>query len=384
MPNINDYLIWRGDIKINPYVKYNEIDSMILARLSYLRFDKIEMKEEMTIEEASNLMKDFDNDEFLYNGDKELITNLGQSSRFKNMIITDYEKNNDREAEKQFGAVTVHISDKEMYVSYIGTDCSIYGWKEDLNMAFMESVPCQVAGKEYLERVAKKYPNKKIRIGGHSKGGNVAIYAAITSSKEVQDRIVKVYNYDGPGLSKNTINQYMNDDILKKIETYIPQDSVVGRILYHKEKITVVLSKEKGIYQHDIYSWQIKQSEIITVEKNTETSENINTTIIDWLENTTPAQRKIFADSLFELFYSTDVNTFSDIKKSMSSSVPKILKKYSELMEDDKKTMTAMIKVFALSYMSVVKEKETSKFKNKKDELSEKYFSRFKKLQGDK
>ena len=115
---------------------------------------------------------------------------------------------------------------------------------------------------EILREIAQKYPEKKIRIGGHSKGGNVAIYSAITASKEVQDRIIKVYNYDGPGFNKDIINKYGNDKIISKIETYIPQDSVVGRLLNHKEKMTITLSIEKGILQHDIFSWQVLKDDL--------------------------------------------------------------------------------------------------------------------------
>ena len=149
-----------------------------------------------------------------------------------------------------------------MYISFMGTDMTIYGWKEDFNMAFMENVPCQILGKKYLEDISKKYHNKKIRIGGHSKGGNVAVYSAITSSEKVKKRIVKVYNYDGPGFNKNIIDKYETDDILEKIETYIPQDSIIGRLLNHKEKKTIIQSIEKGILQHDIYSWQVLKKKL--------------------------------------------------------------------------------------------------------------------------
>ena len=150
MANINDYLTWRGDIPFSKDFAFNEVDSMILARFSYLLFNKIDIKPVETVESVSNKMKDFDNDEFLYNGDKELITYLGQAERFKNMTVTDYVRVNSKEHEKQFAAITVHISNKEMYISYIGTDSTLYGWKEDFNMAFMDDVPCQLAGKEYL------------------------------------------------------------------------------------------------------------------------------------------------------------------------------------------------------------------------------------------
>ena len=361
MANINDYLLWRGDIAMTGRNKFNEIDSMILARFSYLIFDKIKMNPTETIGSISEKMKDFDNKEFMYNGDKELITYLGESDRFRNMLVTDYIKINDKEAEKQFGAITIHTSEKELYISYIGTDMTIYGWKEDLNMAFMDNVPCQIEGKIYAEKIAKKYPNKKIRIGGHSKGGNVAIYAAIASNEDVQNKIIKVYNYDGPGFNKSIIEKYGNKKILSKIETYIPQESVVGRLLNHKEKTTIVLSTEKGILQHDIFSWQVLRNDLITLEKNTKNSENIDKTLTDWLELTTSEQRKIFVDAVFELLYSTEAGTFIEMSQNLSTSIPKIVKKYGEMSKDDKEIMTKMLKIISTSYINTIKEQGNEK-----------------------
>ena len=371
MANINDYLLWRGDIPINEEFRFNEIDSIILARFSYLIFDKIEMKPKETIESISKKMKNFKNEEFLYNGDKELITYLGQSRRFKDMFVTDYVQNNNKEMEKQFRAITIHISEEEMYLSYIGTDSSILGWKEDFNMAFMENVPCQREGKKYIEKISQKYPKKKIRIGGHSKGGNVAIYSAITSSKEIKNRIIKVYNYDGPGFNKNVINKYNNDEIISKIETYIPQDSIIGRLLNHKEKMTITFSLEKGILQHDIYSWQVLKDDLIRSEKNTDISEDIDKTMTEWIELTTNEQRKIVIDAIFELFYSTDSETFGEMSKNISTNLPKVLKKYGEIAKEDKEMIKQMIKIIATSYINIFSQREKSKLNDiKKDYIS--------------
>ncbi len=369
MANINDYLLWRGDIELSKDYPLNEIDSMILARFSYLRFDKIKMEKIETIESISNKMKNLSNEEFLYNGDKELITNLGTSIRFKDMIVTDYIKHSDSKTEKQFGAISIHISPKEVYISYIGTDNTIYGWKEDFNMAFMENVPCQIEGKEYLENVAKKYMNKKIRIGGHSKGGNVAIYSAITTNAKIQNRIIKVDNFDGPGFNKKIVNEYEKGEILDKIETYIPQDSIIGRLLNHKEKITISHSLEKGIYQHDIYSWQVLKDKMLKSEKNTESSEIFNKTLDNWLETTTEEQRKIMVDSIFEVILSTKAESFADITKSITVNLPIILKKYKEISEEDKKVVMDMLKVIFGSYINIVKETETAKLDKTKEKL---------------
>ena len=367
MPNVNDYLDWRGDLPINTKIKFNEVDSLILARFSYLIFNKIEMMSEETVQSISIKMKDFDNEEFRYNGDKDLITKLGTSERFKDMIVTDFVETSEKEIEKQFGAITIHISDKEMYISYIGTDSTINGWKEDFNMSFMDSVPCQIAGKNYLEKIAKKYPDKKIRIGGHSKGGNVAIYSAITVCNEIQKRIIKVCNYDGPGFNKKIIENIANKNIISKIETYIPQDSVIGRVLEHKEKCEVVLSDQKGLLQHDIYSWQVIKDSLIRSDSVTGASNLINKTISEWIENTTPEHRKIFMDGIFELFYATNANTFGDISKNLTSNIVTILKTYKGISEEDRKTITEMLKLFGRTYFFAVKETETNKFINIKE-----------------
>ena len=348
MENINDYLLWRGDIPICEEAPFNEVDSMILARFSYLLFDRIEMEPKETIESISNKMKDFENEEFKFNGDKELITNLGTSIRFKDMIVTDYIKNNDKEVERQFSAITIHISDSEIYLSFLGTDKSILGWKEDFNMSFMENVPAQIAGLEYTLEIAQKYPDKMLRLGGHSKGGNVAVYSAVQCSKEIQNRIIRVYNFDGPGFDKKVVESNKNKKIIEKVYTYIPQDSVIGRILEHEEKYAVVQSIEKGLYQHDIYSWQVLGTKMIKLDKVTNSSEVVNYAIREWLKSTTPEQRKIFFDCIFEVFYSTDANSFGDIN---IKSIPTIIKTYRDIPETDRKTILKMLKVFGKAYL---------------------------------
>ena len=372
MANINDYLQWRGDLPINNKYKFNEIDSMILARFSYLRFDKITMNEIETIKTISEKMSNLDESEFRYNGDKELITYLGKSIRFQNMVVTNYEKHDNKEFVKQFGAITVHISDKELYISFLGTDSTILGWQEDFNMTFLSNVPCQIEGLEYLKNIAEKNPNKKIRIGGHSKGGNVDIYSALRTTNEIQNRIIKVYNYDGPGLKKDILNKYAKKTILKKMETYIPQDSIIGRLLIHMEKCKVVYSIENGIYQHDLFSWQVLRDDVINIEQNTQKSEEIHKMVADWLENTTNEQRKIFFCTVFELFYSTEAKTFGEISKSLTTSLPRILKKYGELEKGDKEVLIKMIKLFAKIYWGMFKERESLKLENYKLENKQK------------
>ena len=167
MPNIHDYLLWRGDLSLNSS-PFCEIDDMILARFSYMPFSKIELDSFETIESISKKLNNFKDEDFSYHGDKELIKLMGKSNRFKNMYVTDYNANTDIQKEKQFSAITIHIDDHNMYVSFNGTDDSIVGWKEDFNLSFMDNIPSQIEGQHYLNSQAQKN-DKLIRIGGHSK-----------------------------------------------------------------------------------------------------------------------------------------------------------------------------------------------------------------------
>ena len=355
MANINDYLDWRGDIPISEEYGINEIDNLIFARISYLLFDKIHLEDKETIESVSNKMKDFKNEEFNYNGDKELITKLGQSKRFKDLILTDYVKNNDFEAVRQFSAITIHISKKLMYLSFEGTDGTILGWKEDFNMAFMKNIPAQISGKEYLEKIADKYRGKKMILGGHSKGGNVAIYAGTAANKKIQDRIIKVVNYDGPGFDKDFIDNIENKDFIKNIYTYIPQDSIIGRILEHEEGFRVVESTQKGIFQHDIYSWQVKGRQMIKLKEASKSSNVMNETMKTWLINTTVEQRRVFFDTVFDIFNSTSASKLSEISIAWKTSMPKIVESYKGLTEEERKNIIEMIKLFGKSYFSSIR-----------------------------
>ena len=350
MANLNDYIRWRGDLPINSTCKFNEVDSMILARFSYLIFNKISLEEIETIESISNKMKNFENDEFRYNGDKEMITLLGKSNRFKDLIVTDFIEHIDKSIQKQFSAITIHISKKELYISYIGTDNSLVGWKEDFNLAFMETIPAQLSGVNYLSLIAQKYPEKKIRIGGHSKGGNIAIFSAISASPEIQNRLIKVHNFDGPGLDSKVFKEMPNKRVIKKIRTFLPQDSIIGRILNHEEECVIVKTNEKWLYQHDLFSWQVHGNSIVFLDKLTDNSEIVSKTIKEWLEETDREHRKIFFDGLFEVLSASNLNTVDELSMAFSKNLPVFIKRYKDISEEDRKIISNMAREFGKAY----------------------------------
>lgn len=359
MSNINDYLLWRGDLsfEVSPF---NQIDDMILARFSYIPFYKIKMEETETVESIYKKLKKFKDEDFSYHGDKDLITRMGQSLRFKNLKVTDFEINIDKKVERQFAAITVHFDDTEMYISFNGTDSSIVGWKEDFNLSFMENIPSQIAGLGYTKKIMNKY-SKIVKLGGHSKGGNIAMYSAIGLPDELKSRLVSISNYDGPGFSQKIVESENYKKIINKITSFIPQSSIIGRLLEHKEKCIIVESTEKGIYQHDIFSWQVLGTNIVTIDNVTNNSEFFNKTISTWLQETTPEQRKIFIDTIFELFDSSNLLTFKEFSNAKIKNINLILKSYNNIDENEKKLLSQMI----FEFLSVGRKSAFEMLKNK-------------------
>ena len=338
MANVCDYIKWRGDLDLEKS-DFNEIDNLILSRFSYFPFDNIiEENEVVTIKELSERFnkQDINKLPILWKDDVDLFPLMGQSKRFGEMLATKYINKIDVEQEKQFSAITVLMPDDTIFVSYRGTDNTIVGWKEDFNMSFKSHIASQISAKEYLEIIAKEYPDKKIRIGGHSKGGNIAVYAATFVSNEIKDRIINVYNNDGPGFCEDVIETPEYQETIKKVHTYIPQSSIIGRLMNHKEKYTVVESVQKGIMQHDLYSWQVLGKEFITLKELTDGSEFVDKTIKGWLENVEPAKREQVIDVVFDILNATDAQTMKDLKANWFSSGRVIMTSYKNIDNETK------------------------------------------------
>ena len=342
MANIFDYLQWRGDLTLEQD-EFNEIDNLILARFSYLPFDElIKENENVSIEELAKRYKkaNIKPEDILWKDDVNLLPALEKAERFKNMIAVKYINKIDEEEEKQFSAITVLMPDDTIYVSYRGTDNTIVGWKEDFNMSFKSHVASQLDSVKYLEEIAKEYPNIKLRVGGHSKGGNLAVYAAVFSNDSVKNRIINVYNNDGPGFSDEIIKLDEYKNMIKKVHTFIPQSSVFGRLLNHEEKYTVLESVQTGIMQHDLYSWQVLGNEFVRVDEITDGSEFVNETIRGWLSKVSPEQREQFIDTIFAILNNTNAHRMHELSENWFVNAKTILKTYKNIDEDSKKIIT--------------------------------------------
>ena len=282
---------------------------------------------------------------------------LANSIRFGKLKLTEYVNKIDLNNEEQFSAVTILMPNGMIYISYRGTDNTIVGWKEDLNMSFKELVPAQTTAKNYLNKIAEKYKDKQIIVGGHSKGGNLAVYAAAYCEPKIQERIINVYNNDGPGFCDKVVNSEEYNRILNKVHTYIPKSSIIGRLLNHKEEITILESTETGIMQHDLYTWQLIGGNFIKAEL-TNSSEFIDKTLTDLLLNVSVEQRSLCIDVLFEVLKATKAETLSEINENKFSNIITMIKTYKNLDEENKEIVTKVLNVLLKIGRSNIGKKE--------------------------
>lgn len=350
MSNILDYISWRGDLSFKQS-KFNEVDNLILSTFAYFPLDNLFFEDEkITIKEIYSraISVGIEDKEYILQGDKELFSAMANSDRFGKLMISNYVNKIDEVEEKQFSAVTIFLPDDTIYVAFRGTDNTFVGWKEDLNMSFSTDVPAQRDAVKYLENIAQ-ITKSKIRVGGHSKGGNLAIFASAFCSTSVKEQIIDIYNNDGPGMSETNIRKVEYKEILSRTHTFIPQDSVFGRLLYHEGKYTVVQSTQKGLLQHYPDTWQVQGTKFVYLDEVTNGSENVNKVIKKWLNEQTTQKREEFFNTLYKILISTNIQDVYELRTNWFKNARLILKAYNESDESNKKivseTMHAILKI---------------------------------------
>lgn len=318
MSDLFDYLIWRGDILFSQ-LPPNSVDALIFSALSYIDYEGIVPKEigsSVSLQEASQKMlkmSDLDG-RFRVKKDLELLSAAAQTDRFRNVGLSFYQNIFIPEEETQFAAITYLLDDGTAFLTYRGTDKSLVGWKEDFNMSFQDSVPAQRLALKYLQTFAWANQGTLI-VGGHSKGGNLAVYAAARCGAEVQNRIREVYNQDGPGFREQMMEDEGYLSIVPKIHTYVPQSSVFGMLMEHKEPYIIIKSKSVSVMQHDPYNWEVLGKDFIMLEELTPDSRFLDRTVDDWLSGMTNEERNQFVDMVFDLVMLPDTNRPRDIVK---------------------------------------------------------------------
>lgn len=343
MADIFTYLAWRGDLPMS-VCSFQEVDGMILARLSYLPYELLLPEGgASSIAEAAALLPLLPQ-EAMRPEDRRLLTELAASERFRDLRISNYVNRRDAKTQTQFAAITIHLEDGTRYLSFRGTDNTLYGWKEDFNMSFVCPVPAQTAALHYLQ-VAALRERGALLLGGHSKGGNLAVYAAAFCGEGVQRRIRRVYNYDGPGFDERVLRQDAYREVCGRVHTFVPQSSVIGMLLGHEEQYTIVHSEESGLMQHDMYSWDVLRSGFSCLETVSNSSRFLDGTLKTWLQGMDYAQRETFFDTMYALLVDANVKTLRELMDNKFACAKNVLK---ALRKQDPETRRAVSQALLL------------------------------------
>ncbi len=316
--NIIDYV--ETNMENFTTLPFNHVDSLVLSQFAYIHFTELvprieEDKEPVRIAEllkAENIPKMLE-DVRVPKENHRLLVALCMSPRFRNISICCYSECISIDEEKQFAAVTYLLDNKKAYIAYRGTDSSFIGWKEDFNMAFVSTIPSQEEGVLYLNSVAEKLPQMEFIMGGHSKGGNIAVYSAMECDSSIQSRIIKIYSHDGPGFKEDILKGGKYELIKDKIYKILPQSSIVGMLLHHQEDYVVVESKQFWVMQHDPFSWLVNKNDFKYVQGITNSAEHTNIVINQWLSTLDYEKRELFINALYSVVESTGIANFSNL-----------------------------------------------------------------------
>lgn len=335
MSNMMDYLAWRGDVSM-AYSPFNDLDSLILATLCYLGFP-----EEPTEIGSVPIICPPPSSESLtfFQEIRTLMCAAAMTERFAGVVMHHPVDVIDQEQDMQFAAVTAALPDGTHVVCFRGTDDSIVGWREDFNMAFESPVPAQRAAVDYLREIAGSTEGPLI-LCGHSKGGNLSVYAAAHAEETTQERIRAVYSFDGPGLDDATMVSDGYGRIARKIRSFVPNRSVVGLLMTYHPEYTVVKSDGIGLSQHDPFTWHALGTHLTATAELDVSSQLVDQTVHAWLSQVSPEERRQFVTTLFDLLEATGATTVKQLLTDVPGRATALLK---ALQKVDRHTARMMI-----------------------------------------
>jgi hypothetical protein len=333
MNNIMDYLDWRGDLSFERD-PINEVDSLILSLISYNDFEGIVpgvgSKESIGLREAAEIfgknkdLSHLENIPFL-NEIPGLLHKAAETERYGSLKLTWFVNQVDPEATKQFAALTIKLTERLNFISYRGTDDTLAGWKEDLQMSFMEEVQSQKEAVAYTERAMMSIRGDFI-LGGHSKGGNLAIYAASSMNELNKSRINEIYNNDGPGFQPEVVRREGYRSVMDRINTFLPESSIIGMLLEHGTEYEVVKSTGLAITQHNPFIWEVIGNEFILVDSLSKESLNINTAIRSWITQLSYDERREFVDAMFQVLSETGATSLAELNNEKFGAADAMIK----------------------------------------------------------
>ena len=346
-----DYLRWRSDLLLTQD-GFNEVDNLLLCIVSYIDFRRVarlrsfDPANAMRIGDVCAMLTEEDEQRGLSPEDYiPVMRAMAATPRFRDVKMFAFEDSYDEEKVMQFSAVSFLLPDESVFVAYRGTDTTLVGWVEDFNMSFMSAVPAQLRATQYAIEVAERVSRRALRIGGHSKGGNLAAWAAIHLPEELQTgRLLAAYNNDGPGFNAEVLSSDGFARAAEKIHTFIPESSAVGMLLEHTEDYTIIDSTSVSLLQHEPLTWNVLGNRFIYLGQRSEAAQLGDNVIRDWLSGLTREERQEFVETVHQLLSAGGkIKTLEDIHTGGLSSGIALIKEYAGADESKKKMLSDLV-----------------------------------------
>jgi len=355
MSNLFDYLTWRGDLSFGN-ASLTPVDALVFSMLAYLNFEGIvpssARDEPVRLAEAAKayFARPAVPGRSIDRNHERLLRLLAASGRYGSLRMFAAKKQIDRADGIQFGAISFLLPGQNVFVAFEGTDDTLVGWKEDFRMSYECPVPAQLTATEYLREVAAAYPLRRLFVGGHSKGGNLAMFAAVHAGDHVRYRVRAVYNNDGPGFCDSTLSSAAYLELRDRIFTSLPESSIVAVLLEHDTNYKIVESTNKGLMQHDGYSWQVEGPDFVYTTERTAFGKRTEAVVDHFVSATSPERRRRFCEALFGILEASEQDTVSGILGGKRQSLKNIMSAYSDLPDEVRTLLVETLAVLGRSH----------------------------------
>ena len=382
MGNIMDYISWRGDLTF-AQSPFNEVDNLILACFSYVNLDRIPAVTRQKGIELKKLVKEFKKLHTIkeLEADKSFIRlapfmmfEMAESVRFGNCVIRNYVNEIVTEAEQQFSAVEIVLDDGTSYISFRGTDDTIIGWKEDFNLS-TGVVPAQERAVEYMQRISDK-ASGMLRVGGHSKGGNLAIYGSVMC-KSVHDKILEIYSNDGPGFSKEFQDSPETAEMMPKIIRIIPEYSIIGTLLEHEKQPIIVASTSRGLLQHDGFSWEVQGPGLVRRDSLNKTALRFIEILHKWIDGMDMEQKRLLIEDLFATLQASGYENLSEVQSGGLKSLAAMVKRLDKFAPESRGMMQELLTAICGGWLEQLQENTKDKLSAIPQSFSDKILEKF-------
>ena len=300
-----------------------DIDVLVLTEIAYLPFDEIvpksfDITEAISLEQLGKEFetikeKEHENNPFMITSERiELLEVVSKSQRYKEIKVFGFMNDIDDERTKQFAAVCYQWEEENRWIIFRGTDETLIGWKEDFMMTYSDLIPAQTDAIEYLKKQAETFSGT-LNVSGHSKGGNLSLYASAMQEEAIQNRIEQIYCWDSPGVHRSILGTEGYQRVVSKAKRYIPQDSIVGLMLESQVPYHIIESQGSGISQHSALMWNIEEDHFVELTELTRNSQLTDQTFKQWTEVVSDEDLKLFFDTFFDLIFEMGVETVNDV-----------------------------------------------------------------------